>query len=437
MLAFRAFMAIAGLVVTLVAPVVPATAETAVNLTSPPGLSPNRDGRFDVAMISMETSGPADVSVWIEAGDGARIRTLAEAQPVDGAVVYTWRGRDDAGKRVDDGRYLVVATTWGPGGEERQREPIVLDSKPPSFSWREITPEPLRSDRAVRFSFMTDDRFWDRVSISFTIRDADGRLVERIRVGRGPTGYRTVSWDAHAPGWRAVPPGLYRAQVKVRDRLGNVRTGRSRPFRDHQPVPSRTIRRVEGAGRRVALTFDDCGYGSAWKQILGALHTFHAEATFFCTGRMVRGHASLARRTVELGNAVGSHTWNHRSLIGVSEATVRAEVRRDQGVWWRRARATPAPFFRPPGASIGATTLAGVGSQGFAWTVLWDVDPRDWSGISAAEIQRRVLSSARSGSIVVMHVKAQTALAVRGILRGLRGRGLEPVTLSALLRADA
>jgi hypothetical protein len=39
MLAFRAFMAIAGLVVTLVAPVVPATAETAVNLTSPPGLS--------------------------------------------------------------------------------------------------------------------------------------------------------------------------------------------------------------------------------------------------------------------------------------------------------------------------------------------------------------------------------------------------------------
>jgi peptidoglycan/xylan/chitin deacetylase (PgdA/CDA1 family) len=69
--------------------------------------------------------------------------------------------------------------------------------------------------------------------------------------------------------------------------------------------------------------------------------------------------------------------------------------------------------------------------------VLWDVDPRDWSGISAAEIQRRVLSSARSGSIVVMHVKAQTALAVRGILRGLRGRGLEPVTLSALLRADA
>ena len=67
--------------------------------------------------------------------------------------------------------------------------------------------------------------------------------------------------------------------------------------------------------------------------------------------------------------------------------------------------------------------------------MLWDVDPGDWSGISSSEIQRRVLSSVRPGSIVVLHVKPQTAAAISGILRGLRARNLEPVTLPTLLRA--
>ena len=64
-------------------------------------------------------------------------------------------------------------------------------------------------------------------------------------------------------------------------------------------------------------------------------------------------------------------------MAGASEASVRRTVRRDQAVWWGRARSTPVPLFRPPEGVIGSTTLAGVGAEGFAWTVLWDVDPRD------------------------------------------------------------
>lgn len=415
----------------------PPTAEAAptLELTAPAGFSPNHDGRSDLARISVVTAGPAQVSVWIVGPGGAPVRRLADAVPVDGRATFVWNGRSESGTRVADARYRVLASAHDPDGDVSRHVPLVLDTKAPSFTWHGIAPEPLRGTGPVRFTFATRDRFSSMVELTGFVRDAGGRLVEQVRAGRRATGVRTISWDAHAPGWHAVAPGLYRVAVRVTDMLGNARTGRFRPFRDHRPVRSRVIHRVDGAGPRVALTFDDCGYGGAWGKILHALRGAHAEATFFCVGSVLPSHAGLARRTVALGNAVGSHTWDHRNLTGASERTVRTQVRRDQAAWWRRARTTPAPLFRPPDGSVGSTTLAGVGSQGFAWTVLWDVDPWDWSGISSAEIQRRVLSSARRGSIVVLHVKPRTAVAVPGILRGLRVRGLDPVTLPTLLRA--
>lgn len=423
------------LIVALAPPPAAATVAPTLELVASPGLSPNHDGRFDVAKISVRTSGPADVTVLIVSRDDVAIRTLVRSVPVDGHATYTWTGRNDAGTRVADARYRAVATAQGPDGYTRQHAPIVVDTRPPSFAWRGIAPEPLRTTRPVRFTFATRDRFSERVSVSLVVTDAERRLVERVRTRPRPTGERTVSWDARAPGSHAIAPGLYRVAMDVRDELGNERTGRLRPFRDHRPVRSTVIRRVEDSGRRVALTFDDCTYDGAWRRILGALRASHAGATFFCAGINVSQAGPLARRTVAFGNAIGSHTWNHADLIGAPESTVRREVRHDQAVWWRRARVTPAPYFRPPDGVIGSTTLAGVGGEGFSWTVLWDVDPRDWSGISSAEIQHRVLSSVRPGSIVVLHVKPGTAAAVSGILRGLRARNLEPVALPALLRA--
>jgi peptidoglycan/xylan/chitin deacetylase (PgdA/CDA1 family) len=50
-------------------------------------------------------------------------------------------------------------------------------------------------------------------------------------------------------------------------------------------------------------------------------------------------------------------------------------------------------------------------------------------------IAQRVLSNVRPGSIVVMHLKPQTAAALPAILRGLKARGYEAVSLPELFRA--
>ncbi len=413
-------------------PALPAVAAPTLQVSATPAFSPNGDGRIDDAVVTIISDEPTSVDVRIVDAGGASVKDLADTALVDGSREFVWHGRDDDGVRAPDGRYRVEVTSpdTTPAGAR-----VALDTTAPSFAWESISPEPIRTTDPVRFSFALDDRLSDLIRLTMTVDDADDRLVDReAGITRHP-GDRTVSWDARRAGGRPVAPGLYRVRFKLVDEAGNARTTRARPFRDHRPVTSVAIRRVERAGPRVALTFDDCIYGDAWRRILTALQAADATATFFCNGGNLGDSAAQARRTVRAGMAIGSHTWDHRDLLGVGAATIRAEVEKDQAAWWRIARTTPAPYFRPPNGDYDSTVLQAVGDEGFRWTLLWDVDPRDWSGISSKEIRRRVVGSARSGSIVVLHVRARTAAAVPAILDGLRRNGLRCVSVPELLRA--
>lgn len=231
---------------------------------------------------------------------------------------------------------------------------------------------------------------------------------------------------------RKLDPGLYHVRVEVIDIAGNVGASPEGDVLVDHPVSSRVVARFLGVGRRVALTFDDCNVGSAWNSILTTLQQFHAKATFFCTGAAVLQNTAAALRTVRLGQTIGDHSFGHPDLSTYSFGPARTQFLRDQAIWWRLAKRTPLPFFRPPYGAYDHTTLAAAGSAGFAWTVLWDVDTRDWTLPGSNTIAARVLGEMRSGSIVLMHTLPQTAAALPTILRGLRRRHYQPLPLDQL-----
>jgi peptidoglycan/xylan/chitin deacetylase (PgdA/CDA1 family) len=119
----------------------------------------------------------------------------------------------------------------------------------------------------------------------------------------------------------------------------------------------------------------------------------------------------------------------------MSESAVRGDLQRQAQAWWRVARVTPVPYFRPPYGSYDSSTLAAAGDLGFARTMLWDVDPQDWRRPGASVIVSKVLGAIGPGDIVVMHVQAQTADALPSILDGLRRRGLIQSSLPELFAA--
>jgi peptidoglycan/xylan/chitin deacetylase (PgdA/CDA1 family) len=70
--------------------------------------------------------------------------------------------------------------------------------------------------------------------------------------------------------------------------------------------------------------------------------------------------------------------------------------------------------------------------------VLWSVDTGDFQLPGVQAIVQRALAGAHPGAIILLHDgggnRAETIAALPAIIRGLRARGLEPVTVPRLLR---
>jgi peptidoglycan-N-acetylglucosamine deacetylase len=200
------------------------------------------------------------------------------------------------------------------------------------------------------------------------------------------------------------------------------------PSYDH----ARVVGVVTDAGRRVALTFDDCGDATAWRSILSTLRAHDLRATFFCPGSAVADHVTLARRVRADGDRLCNHSWSHADLTALSAAAIDHQLRLARNVLYGLT-GSRCPYVRPPYGSYDRRVLEIAGRLGYRRAVLWSVDPRDWQRPGAAVISSRVLAATGPGSIVLLHTLPQTAQALPSILRGLRSRRLTVVGLPTLL----
>jgi peptidoglycan/xylan/chitin deacetylase (PgdA/CDA1 family) len=180
--------------------------------------------------------------------------------------------------------------------------------------------------------------------------------------------------------------------------------------------------------KRVALTFDD-GPSAYTPKVLKVLAHKHARATFFEIGAQVPGLASTSRAVIESGDELGNHSLHHESHPG--SASMAETSRRIE-----RATGFSPCLFRPPGGAFDSRVVSDAHRLGMT-TIVWDVDPADWSTPGTGAIYSRVVSHTRPGSIVVMHDgggnRSQTVAALPRIIDTLRGRGYRFVTVSKLL----
>jgi peptidoglycan/xylan/chitin deacetylase (PgdA/CDA1 family) len=334
-----------------------------------------------------------------------------------------------------DGVHTVFFRSIDNGGvvEPTRTCQVEIDTRPPLFLWGSLYPRQHLRVGVQWLHYHVED-VGQRVTIAYTVSDAWGRLVTSVHGLRSGLGTHALRWSARYQDGVPVMPGLYRLRATIVDEAGNRTVSSPALCRDQHPVRAQAWFRLPRAGRHVALTFDDGNFAGAWRQILSTLVAYRVKATFFPLGSSVRSHADVARLTVQLGMAVGSHSWNHPLMTGLNAAGQRWQLQRTEQVWWSALRASTLPYFRPPYGAYDRTTLAVAGALGYQRVIVWDVDPRDWSDPGVTAITQRVLSHARPGSIILMHLKPETAAALPAILRGLRARRLQPVTLPQLFQ---
>ena len=187
--------------------------------------------------------------------------------------------------------------------------------------------------------------------------------------------------------------------------------------------------------REVALTFDD-GPGPATRQILHELRLYHAPATFFQVGRMIRSFPLLAREVVADGDAAGLHTNNHARLVGMPMAFQRSET--DPA---NEEIPGYAPnflhMFRPPYGAFGKKTMQ-IMRVRHTLIVLWSVNTFDYLRPGVKTIVKRAVKGAFPGAIILMHdaggySRAETVRALPYVIKGLRRRHLRLVTVPRMI----
>ena len=397
--------------------------------------SPNGDRSKDVLRGEVVLTEPAAVSAEVRSAGGKRVRLLLKGVALPaGPRAFRWNGNSAAGTTVRDGVYTLRAraVTRTPARVVAKAR-IVVSRRAPRIFWPSRGTSVLTPKRPHLLLWIRPDVA--SVQTTLAVADQSGTPVALLR----------TPWTARRPAvpsatWGrkllALQPGVYHLRAGVVDKAGNAGRARPHSLAVRRPVASRIVRRFRSVGRRVALTFDDCTSPLAWLAILRTLERERITAAFFCPGVTVAAHREFALRTLRDHDVIGDHSWDHPPLARLSRAAIRSQLLRDQWLWWGLAKASPQPYFRPPYGSQDPKVLAVAGRVGYPLTVLWDVDPDDWTQPGALAIVQRVLSEVRPGSIVLLHVLPQTATALPAILAGLRKRGLAPAGLDRLAQLD-
>lgn len=189
-----------------------------------------------------------------------------------------------------------------------------------------------------------------------------------------------------------------------------------------------TVPPVLGGTPCVALTFDDGPDPNLTPRLLAILSAEGVKATFFVLGVKTATWPDVVRAAAEAGNEIGNHSWDHPPLPSLADDAVRRQIANTDAAI-RKATGSVPRVLRPPYGSISPRVRA---LDSRPW-VLWYIDTRDWRTHSAANTVQAA-SAAPTGSIVLMHdTQPSTVSAAQDLIRGLKARGFQFVTVSEML----
>jgi len=197
------------------------------------------------------------------------------------------------------------------------------------------------------------------------------------------------------------------------------------------------VPRVETSERVVALTFDDGPTPEATDQVLSVLRERGVKATFFVIGGALEQHPELGQRIAQEGHELGNHSYSHERMIFKTPSFIRQEIERTDQLIRNTGYQGPIQFRPPYGKKF--VLLPYYLSKLHRKSIMWDIEPDSDRSVAqhADKIVAYVLSEARPGSIILLHVMyksgAPSLNAVSGIIDGLSQRGYKFKTVSELL----
>lgn len=182
----------------------------------------------------------------------------------------------------------------------------------------------------------------------------------------------------------------------------------------------------------VALSFDAAWGNEDTQQLIDILNEYDINTTFFVVGDWVDRYPESVLALHENGNEIMNHSSDHAHFSSLSTDQIISDLKSCNEKIEAITGVSPS-LFRCPYGEYDDHVINAVNSIGMT-AVQWDVDSLDWKGLSAQEIEKRVLDKVQPGSIVLFHNAAEnTPEALPGIIESLLNDGYSIVPVSQIL----
>lgn len=184
--------------------------------------------------------------------------------------------------------------------------------------------------------------------------------------------------------------------------------------------------------KKIAISFD-CAWGVDYTDsLLEIMEKNEIRCTFFAVEFWVKRYPEYAKKIVDAGHELGTHSRTHSYMSKLSETEIQDELTTSSSLIEKTTGQKPL-LFRPPYGDYDDLLVDTAQKMGL-YSIQWDVDSLDWKNLSATEIALRVVNGAKNGSIILCHNNGlHTAEALPMIFSTLKNRGFTFVPIGELI----
>ncbi|QWU14122.1 probable sporulation protein, polysaccharide deacetylase family [Paenibacillus sophorae] len=168
--------------------------------------------------------------------------------------------------------------------------------------------------------------------------------------------------------------------------------------------------------------------------MLNILDEEHVKATFFLDGSWLSKNRELAMEIQKRGHELENHAYSHPNMSTLSRARAVMEIDKTKKLL-KSSLGVDNRWFAPPSGDFDQETVEIARELGLK-TVLWTVDTVDWRNPSPESVVAKITANAEPGTLVLMHPTSSSSKALRGMIRGIKAKGLVLGTVSQTLSPE-
>lgn len=195
------------------------------------------------------------------------------------------------------------------------------------------------------------------------------------------------------------------------------------------------IYNVQTDEKKVAISYDAAWGADKTEDILAVLKEYDVKATFFLVGFWIDKFPEKVKAIQEAGMEIGTHTDTHPDLAKKNADTVKSELETSMKKI-TDITGQEVNLFRAPFGSYNNTVISVADNLGLK-TIQWNIDSLDWKGLSASDVNSRVMNNLSEGSIILMHNNADNVVqSTKLVLENLKNRGYKVTSVGELIYHD-